>query len=353
MVPFAHLHVHSEYSLLDGACRIEKLVDRVAELGQTSCALTDHGVMYGVIDFYRACKAKGIHPVIGCEVYLAPHSRFDRSYINGEWHTHLILLCENMTGYRNLIHMVSCGFSEGFYMKPRIDMELLRAHSEGLICLSACLAGAIPRALADGDMDGAYDLCEQFLDIFDREHFYLEIQDHGIPLQQKVNEGLYQLSRELNIGLVATNDAHYLTKADARIQDVLMSIQMGKTVDDPTRMKFETQEFYIKSGDQMAELFDYAPEAVANTVRLKVKSPRPVWPGGIGPPSDGIAMVWMLSNIDPINNPNKAPRGPPSANPKPAPIHFPYFAMTIYCIFKFNLFKTSRTCCTTIWSSSL
>ena len=202
MVPFAHLHVHSEYSLLDGACRIEKLVDRVAELGQTSCALTDHGVMYGVIDFYRACKAKGIHPVIGCEVYLAPHSRFDRSYINGEWHTHLILLCENMTGYRNLIHMVSCGFSEGFYMKPRIDMELLRAHSEGLICLSACLAGAIPRALADGDMDGAYDLCEQFLDIFDREHFYLEIQDHGIPLQQKVNEGLYQLSRELNIGLV-------------------------------------------------------------------------------------------------------------------------------------------------------
>ncbi|MEF2691968.1 MAG: PHP domain-containing protein, partial [Eubacteriales bacterium] len=220
MVPFAHLHVHSEYSLLDGACRIEKLVDRVAELGQTSCALTDHGVMYGVIDFYRACKAKGIHPVIGCEVYLAPHSRFDRSYINGEWHTHLILLCENMTGYRNLIHMVSCGFSEGFYMKPRIDMELLRAHSEGLICLSACLAGAIPRALADGDMDGAYDLCEQFLDIFDREHFYLEIQDHGIPLQQKVNEGLYQLSRELNIGLVATNDAHYLTKADARIQDV-------------------------------------------------------------------------------------------------------------------------------------
>ena len=201
-------------------------------------------------------------------MYLAPHSRFDRSYINGEWHTHLILLCENMTGYRNLIHMVSCGFSEGFYMKPRIDMELLRAHSEGLICLSACLAGAIPRALADGDMDGAYDLCEQFLDIFDREHFYLEIQDHGIPLQQKVNEGLYQLSRELNIGLVATNDAHYLTKADARIQDVLMSIQMGKTVDDPTRMKFETQEFYIKDADEMAALFPEHPEALANTVKI-------------------------------------------------------------------------------------
>ena len=268
MVPFAHLHVHSEYSLLDGACRIEGLVDRVAALGQTACALTDHGVMYGVIDFYRACKAKGIHPVIGCEVYLAPHSRFDRSYINGEWHSHLILLCENMTGYRNLIHMVSCGFSEGFYMKPRIDMDLLRQHSEGLICLSACLAGAIPRALADGRMDEAYDICEDFLEIFDREHFYLEIQDHGIPLQRKVNEGLYQLAKELNLGLVATNDAHYLTKADARIQDVLMSIQMGKTVDDPTRMKFETQEFYIKDADEMAALFPEHPEALANTVRI-------------------------------------------------------------------------------------
>ncbi len=268
MVPFAHLHVHSEYSLLDGACRIEGLVDRVAALGQTACALTDHGVMYGVIDFYRACKARGIHPVIGCEVYLAPHSRFDRSYLNGEWHSHLILLCENMTGYRNLIHMVSLGFAEGFYMKPRIDMELLRQHSEGLICLSACLAGVIPRALAEGDMDGAYELCEQFLEIFDRDHFYLEVQDHGIEVQKKVNDGLYKLAEELNIGLVATNDAHYLTKQDARIQDVLMCIQMGKTVDDPTRMKFETQEFYIKDADEMAALFPEYPEALENTVKI-------------------------------------------------------------------------------------
>lgn len=268
MVPFAHLHVHSEYSLLDGACRIEGLVDRVAALGQSACALTDHGVMYGVIDFYRACKAKGVHPVIGCEVYLAPHSRFDRSYVNGEWHSHLILLCENMTGYRNLIHMVSLGFAEGFYMKPRIDMELLRQHSEGLICLSACLAGVIPRALAEGDMDGAYELCEQFLEIFDRDHFYLEVQDHGIEIQKKVNEGLFQLAEELNIGLVATNDAHYLTRKDARIQDVLMSIQMGKTVDDPTRMKFETEEFYIKDADEMAALFPHHPEALANTVKI-------------------------------------------------------------------------------------
>lgn len=268
MVPFAHLHVHSEYSLLDGACRIEGLVDRVAALGQSACALTDHGVMYGVIDFYRACKAKGVHPVIGCEVYLAPHSRLDRSYVNGEWHSHLILLCENMTGYRNLIHMVSLGFAEGFYMKPRIDMELLRQHSEGLICLSACLAGVIPRALAEGDMDGAYELCEQFLEIFDRDHFYLEVQDHGIEIQKKVNEGLFQLAEELNIGLVATNDAHYLTRKDARIQDVLMSIQMGKTVDDPTRMKFETEEFYIKDADEMAALFPNHPEALANTVKI-------------------------------------------------------------------------------------
>ena len=185
-MPFTHLHVHTEYSLLDGASRIKELIKTTKELGMDSIAITDHGVMYGVIDFYRACKAKGIHPVIGCEVYLAPHSRLDRSYVNGEWHSHLILLCENMTGYRNLIHMVSCGFSEGFYMKPRIDMELLREHSEGLICLSACLAGAIPRALADGDIDGAYDLCEQFLDIFDRDQRLHDVLQDGHVLEEVI-----------------------------------------------------------------------------------------------------------------------------------------------------------------------
>ena len=173
-----------------------------------------------------------------------------------------------MTGYKNLIHMVSLAFSEGFYMKPRIDMELLRGHSEGLICMSACLAGAIPRAIANGNMDKAYEICEEFLEIFDREHFYLEIQDHGIEEQKKVNEGLYQLAKELNLELVATNDAHYLTRADARTQDILMAIQMGKTVDDPTRMKFETQEFYIKDADEMAALFPEHPEALANTVKI-------------------------------------------------------------------------------------
>ncbi len=268
MMPFAHLHVHSEYSLLDGACRIEALAERVSELGQTSCAITDHGVMYGAIDFYRACKKKGIHPVIGCETYLAPGSRLDKKYINNEYHSHLILLCENMTGYSNLIHMVSLSFSEGFYKKPRIDMELLSKYSEGLICLSACLAGAIPRAIASNDIEKARSLCKDFLGIFDREHFYLEIQDHGIPEQKTVNAGLYKLAEEFQLGLVATNDAHYITRADSKTQDVLMAIQTGKTVDDPERMKFETPEFYIKSSDEMAALFPEHPEALENTVKI-------------------------------------------------------------------------------------
>jgi len=224
--------------------------------------------MYGVIDFYRALKAKGIHPVIGCEVYLAPRSRLDKNYVNNEWHSHLILLCENMEGYRNLIHMVSLSFSEGFYMKPRIDMELLRAHSSGLICLSACLAGAIPRAITNGEMNRARELCTEFVDIFGRDNFFLEIQDHGIREQKRVNEGLYTLADEFGLGLVATNDAHYLARDDAKTQDVLMAIQMGKTIDDPTRMKFETNEFYVKSGDEMAALFPEHPEALDNTLKI-------------------------------------------------------------------------------------
>ncbi len=268
MSNFAHLHVHSEYSLLDGACRIEQLVERVAALGQQHIALTDHGAMYGVIDFYRAAKAKGLHPVIGCEVYLAPGSRHDRSYRNGEWHTHLILLCQNMQGYRNLIHMVSEGFTSGFYMKPRVDMELLRQHHEGLICLSACLAGQIPRMLMNGDFAGAKAQAEQFEEIFGQGNFYLEVQDHGIAEQARVNRQLFRLSEETGIPLVATNDAHYLTREDAKLQDVLMAIQMGKTVDDPTRMKFETDAFYIKSREEMAQLFPEHPEALENTVKI-------------------------------------------------------------------------------------
>ena len=268
MNDFAHLHVHTEYSLLDGACRIGDLMERVAALGQKHIAVTDHGVMYGAIDFYRAAIAKGLHPVIGCEVYLAPGSRRDRTYRENEWHTHLILLCENMQGYRNLIHMVSLGFTEGFYMKPRVDMELLRKHHEGLICLSACLAGRIPRMLADGNFEGAKRQAHEFREIFGEDNFFLEIQDHGIEEQRRVNAGLYRLSAETGIPLVATNDAHYLTREDSKIQDILMAIQMGKTVDDPTRMKFETEEFYIKSGDEMAALFPEHLEALQNTVKI-------------------------------------------------------------------------------------
>ena len=268
MENFAHLHVHTEYSLLDGACRIEKLMDRVAELGQTAVAMTDHGVMYGAIDFYRAAKARGIHPVIGCEVYVTPGSRFERSYAQGQWHRHLILLCENMEGYRNLIHMVSLSFSEGFYVRPRVDLDLLRKHSKGLICLSACLAGSIPQALMNGDYEGAKRQALEFREIFGENNFFLEIQDHGIEAQKEVNMGLYRLSDETGIPLVATNDAHYLTREDARIQDVLMAIQMGKTVDDPTRMKFETSEFYIKSEEEMFALFPTHPDAITRTVEI-------------------------------------------------------------------------------------
>ncbi|EOQ39429.1 DNA polymerase III subunit alpha [Butyricicoccus pullicaecorum] len=268
MENFAHLHVHTEYSLLDGACRIEKLMDRVAELGQTAVAMTDHGVMYGAIDFYRAAKARGIHPVIGCEVYVTPGSRFERGYAQGQWHRHLILLCENMEGYRNLIHMVSLSFSEGFYVRPRVDLDLLRKHSKGLICLSACLAGSIPQALMNGDYEGAKRQALEFREIFGENNFFLEIQDHGIEAQKEVNMGLYRLSDETGIPLVATNDAHYLTREDARIQDVLMAIQMGKTVDDPTRMKFETNEFYIKSEEEMFALFPTHPDAIARTVEI-------------------------------------------------------------------------------------
>ena len=268
MEAFAHLHVHTEYSLLDGACRIEQLMDRVAQLGQPAIAVTDHGVMYGAIDFYRAAKKRDIHPVIGCEVYVAPRSRRSRTYTGGEWHSHLILLCENMTGYRNLIHMVSLGFTEGFYMKPRIDHELLEQFHEGLICLSACLAGELPRLISNGSYEEAKKTALWYRCVFGENNYFLEIQDHGIPEQAEVNRQLIRMSQETGIPLVATNDAHYLTREDASLQDVLMSIQMGKTVDDPTRMKFQTEEFYIKSEAEMRSLFADVPEALENTIQI-------------------------------------------------------------------------------------
>jgi DNA polymerase-3 subunit alpha len=265
---FTHLHVHTEYSLLDGACRISELVERVKALGQEAVAITDHGVMYGVIDFYRACKAAGVKPVIGCEVYVAPRTRFDRVHELDSSAYHLVLLCRNETGYRNLSYMVSMAFTEGFYVKPRIDKDLLRAHSEGLIALSACLAGEIPRRLRNGDYEGAKAHALEMRELFGEDGYYLEIQDHGLPEQKQVIAGILRLHEETGIPLVATNDAHYLTRDDAEMQDALMCIQMGKTLDDQNRMKFETQEFYIKSEDEMRALFPNYPEAIENTAKI-------------------------------------------------------------------------------------
>lgn len=265
---FVHLHVHTEFSLLDGACRIPGLVERVKELGQSAVAITDHGVMYGVIDFYRACKAAGVKPIIGCEVYVAPRKRTDKVHEYDSEARHLVLLCKNEEGYRNLCHLVSQAFVDGFYIKPRVDMELLREHHEGLIALSACLAGAIPRLILGSNYAGAKKEALDMLDIFGEGNYYLEIQDHGIPAQREAAQGILRLHEDIGIPLVVTNDAHYLTREAAAMQDTLMAIQMGKTVDDPTRMRFETEEFYIKSEEEMATLFPNYPDALENTVRI-------------------------------------------------------------------------------------
>ncbi len=265
---FVHLHVHTEYSLLDGACRIGRLVQRVKELGQNAVAITDHGVMYGVIDFYRAAKAAGIKPVIGCEVYVAPRTMADRVHGTDSEARHLVLLCENETGYRNLSYLVSRAFLDGFYLKPRIDLQLLRKHSEGLIALSACLAGEIPRRLRMGNYDGAKAYALEMAEIFGEEHFFLELQDHGIREQAQINRDLVRLSKETGLPLVATNDAHYINREDSYVQDVLLCVQTGKTLEDPNRMKFETDEFYIKSEAEMQELFPNLQEALENTQRI-------------------------------------------------------------------------------------
>lgn len=265
---FVHLHVHSEYSLLDGACRIKDMMARVKELGQNAIALTDHGVMYGVIDFYKAAKAAGIKPIIGCEVYVAPRTRFDKQYSTDREAYHLILLCENMTGYQNLIYMISRGFIDGFYNRPRVDMELLREHHEGLICLSACLAGRVAQNLHHDDYEAAKAAALEYREIFGEGNFFLELQDQKLPEETKVNQGILRLARETGLPLVVTNDAHYLRPEDADVQDVLMCIQMGKTVDDPDRMRFGSKEFYLKSEEEMRELFPNVSEAYENTVRI-------------------------------------------------------------------------------------
>ncbi|MGM9577950.1 MAG: DNA polymerase III subunit alpha [Evtepia sp.] len=265
---FVHLHVHSEFSLLDGACRIQGLIQRAQELGQTAIAVTDHGVMYGAVDFYKAAKAAGIKPIIGCEVYVAPRTRFDRVHELDDRPRHLVLLCRNQEGYQNLCALVSRGFTEGFYGKPRVDMELLRRYHGGLIALSACLAGELPQRLLNGDYEGAKAHALEMRELFGEDSYYLELQDHGIPAQKEVARSILKLHQETGIPLVVTNDAHYLTRKDAAIQDVLMCVQMGKTVEDPNRMRFETDEFYIKSEEEMASLFPDWPEAVENTVKI-------------------------------------------------------------------------------------
>ena len=240
---FVHLHVHTEYSLLDGACRIDQIMERVKELGQSAIAITDHGVMYGCIDFYKAAKAAGIKPIIGCEVYVARRGMDDRIHGIDNDPYHLVLLCENRKGYENLCYLVSQAFIHGFYGKPRVDLNLLREYHEGLIATSACLAGAVPQYLMSEDYKAAKAYALQLSDIFGPEHFYLELQDHGIDEQLAVNQGILRLARETGLPLIVTNDAHYLRREDAEMQDVLLCIQTGKTVDEPNRMKFQTQEF--------------------------------------------------------------------------------------------------------------
>lgn len=264
---FTHLHVHTEYSLLDGACRIDRMFEHLKSMGQTACAITDHGVMYGCVAFFDAAKAAGIKPIIGCEVYVATRTRFDKvNRIDGN--SHLILLCKNETGYKNLIKMVSAGFLEGFYSKPRIDKDLLEQHHEGLICLSACLAGEIPKAILAGDYERAKQTALYYRDLFGEGNYYLELQDHGLEEDQVVLPQLIRLSRETGIPMAATNDAHYITKEDAKMQSILLCIQTGKTIADADRMEFQTDEFYLKSTDEMYDLFSMVPEACENTNKI-------------------------------------------------------------------------------------
>ena len=243
---FAHLHVHTEYSLLDGSNKIKEYVARVKELGMNSAAITDHGVMYGVIDFYREAKSQGIKPILGCEVYVAPNSRFDREITGGEdRYYHLVLLAENNTGYANLMKIVSKGFVEGYYYKPRVDKELLRKHHEGIIALSACLAGEVQRYLTKGLYDEAVKAALEYQDIFGKDNFFLELQDHGIPDQAFVNQQLLKMSQELNIDLVATNDVHYTYAEDEKPHDILLCIQTGKKLEDENRMRYEGGQYYV------------------------------------------------------------------------------------------------------------
>ena len=266
---FVHLHVHTEYSLLDGSNKIREYVSRVKELGQTAAAITDHGVMYGCIDFYKEALAQGIRPILGCEVYVSPGSRFDRDYAaSDDRYYHLVLLAENNRGYENLMHIVSAGFTEGFYYRPRVDKELLSRYHEGLIALSACLAGEVPRHITMGDYEGAKKAALEYRDLFGDGNYYLELQDHGIPEQKHVNQMLLRMHEETGIPLVCTNDVHYTRAEDAESHDILLCIQTQKKVTDEDRMRYEGGQYYVKSEDEMRALFGYIPEALENTQRI-------------------------------------------------------------------------------------
>ena len=268
MSGFCHLHVHTQYSLLDGAARIKDLMARAKEMGMTHIAMTDHGVMYGTVEFYKEAKAAGLTPVLGCEVYVAKQNMHDRQGRADREYSHLVLLAENQKGYQNLVHLVSLGWLEGYYYKPRIDYDTLAQYAEGLIGLSACLSGDIPRLLMQGDDQGAKQLAQRLSDIFGPEHFYLELQEHGIPVQKEVNAQIIRIARETGLPLVATNDVHYINQEDAAVQDVLICIQTGRFLDEENRMKMDSDQMYLKSGAEMEALFSHVPEALENTQKI-------------------------------------------------------------------------------------
>ena len=267
---FTHLHVHTVFSLLDGASKIPELIKRAKELGQTSIAITDHGNMYGAIEFYKTAKSEGIKPIIGCEVYVSPRRRYDRESQFDRENRHLILLCKNETGYKNLMKLNSIAWTEGFYSKPRIDHELLKKYHDGLIAMSACLAGEISRSLMNGNYDEAVRTAKWYKSVFG-EDYYLEIQDHGITEQKQINPQIIRLSKELDIPLAATNDCHYITKEDSRIQNILLCIQTNHTINEKNPMAFPTMEFYLKSEQEMRSLFSDIPQAIENTALIAEK----------------------------------------------------------------------------------
>jgi len=268
MSNFVHLHVHTEYSLLDGASRIDKLIDRVKELGMDTIAITDHGVMYGIVEFYKKCVKKGVKPILGCEVYISRGKYTEKVPGKDKYQYHLVLLAENEVGYSNLMKIVSEGFINGYYYKPRVDFSVLEKYKEGVIVLSACLGGEVQQTLLNNNYEEAKSIASRYKELFGKEHYYLELQDHGLREQKIVNQHLLKLSKELDIPLVITNDVHYIKREDAKMHDVLLCIQTGKTVDEEDRMKFPNSEFYLKSTEEIEELFPYAKEAMENTVQI-------------------------------------------------------------------------------------